>query len=339
MRRTLIPIVGLAVVAMLGTGAPAATATVDPATFSHARVVTTFDAGPAGAFAESLAPDGRGGLVASVTQWGPLISGDPADPSAVWGSNIGQLWRVKPDGTRTTFGPAIDLSPSAMLLGVTTDTRGNAYVVVYRFLGAPPTTMPSGILRVSRSGHLSRLVTLPDGTGPNGVAIYRGHLFIADSFGAIWRAPLDRASTLTKPWLTSPLLLPVDDPNLPPIGANGIAFRDGAAFVTSWAKGLVLRIPVRHNGTAGTLRVFAEGDALVEADGISFDAHGTAWIAVNKGDGSLVTVSRTGRVSPVAVPAGSLDYPTAVVLGSGGTLFVANGGYFSGTPGLVALHR
>jgi hypothetical protein len=34
---------------------------------------------------------------------------------------------------------------------------------------------------------------------------------------------------------------------------------------------------------------------------------------------------------------GSLDYPTAVVLGQAGTVYVANGSYFLGTPSVVAL--
>lgn len=351
MRKALAAAVAVAVAGLVGLAAPANATTPGPApgALSHARTVTTFDPGAGGAFGESMAPDGRGNLVVSVTSWGPLISGDPESPDAVWAPNTGQLWRVRPDGTRTPFGPAIDLTPAAMLLGVAVDPVGNAYVVVYRFPGAGDPTPASGVLRVSRNGTVSRLVTLPDEAGPNGIALHDGMLYITDGGdntigrpGGVWRVPAWKPSTPTTRWFTSSLLSPSDNPDLPPIGANGIAFRDGAMFVVSWGQGLVLRVTLARNGSPAGARVFAKDARLVEADGIAFDAAGRAWVTVNgpaDTGGSLVTLSRSGRLSPVAVPEGVLDYPTQAVVDCRGAVYVVNGSYVNGTPSLVVLTR
>ena len=339
MRKILTTVLATTMVAALATITPAGATSLgvpDPTNLT-AHVVTTFDPGDGGAFAESLAAKGDGSLIASVNQWGA------EQPDGTWADNTGQLFRVRRDGTTTEFGPAIPLGGCAMILGVTVDPSGRALVAVYNY-GPDPSCVtyspPSGVLRVTW-GSVTRLMTLPAGSWPNGVTTHAGKVYVTDSAsGVVWRGSLWRASSPTKPWFKSWQLTSPDPER--PLGANGIAYRNGGLFVTSYIRGLILRIGIGDDGTASGSRVLAKDELLVEADGIAFDAIGRAWVTVNgggDGSGSIVVVSPHGYVKAAGTPVGSLDYPTQAVIDCHGTVYVSNGSYWYGTPNVVALTR
>lgn len=316
----------LAVAACLllaGTAAPAWAAprhdaaqdVAGPAPLTHARVLASW---PAQRFTESIAPDGHDGYLASVTTWGP--------------PNVGQLWRVRATGGRTAFGPAIPLGACSMLLGVAT-AHDVTYVAVYDFEGSDcsgASTAP-GILRVTATG-ARRLTTLPAKAWPNGVLIHDRLLYVTDSAaGAVWRIPLSGGPAPTKPWFTSPLLRGTTQH---PIGANGIVQHDRALYVASSGRGLVLKLELGGSGTVRRQSVFAQSRRLVTVDGLYLDGHGVIWATVNTG--ALVQISRSGRVSAVAVPT-RLDYPTQALVDRRGRVVVANGSFDKGTPTVVSL--
>jgi len=324
MRKTL---VAVAIAALAGSLALSAPATASgTSTHTRAAVIATF--GTTESFAESGTTDRYGNLVVSVTHW---VDG------------VGQLYLVRPDGRTSTFGPPITLGGCAMMLGVDLDSHGNAIVAIFNFDPSCGTdSPPSGLMKVT-SHRVSQLTTLPEGSWPNGVEVVGGTVYVTESLsGAVWTAPAERATKQARLWLTTPLLAPLDDPV---IGANGVLFRDGALWLTSYAQGLVLRVPVRHDGSPGTPRVVASDPRLVTADGITFDEHGVLWVAVNhrtlpdgsQDTGHLVTVDRHGTVSDVARLDGLVDYPTQVLFGHHDLLFVVNGSYFSGTPNITRI--
>jgi sugar lactone lactonase YvrE len=314
-------------------GAPAVP---DPGALDHVSVIAEFPPGDQGAFAESMAPDGRGGMIVSVTTWGA------ADGST---SNFGQLWRVGPDGSAAEFGPRIDLSPSGMLMGVAVDEQGRVFVALNNFGSdyGMPEDPQSGVLRVT-PGVARRVLTLDEQPYPNGLAVVDGTAYVTDSLGSIWSGPTAGAPAQAGRWFSSPLLDPVGPLAF---GANGIAYRKGSLYVTSYSQGSIVRIPIRGNGTEGSPEVVASDPRLVGADGIGFDRSGRLWAAVNGeidwatwsvvDPGSIVMVDTAGTVNPAEVPEGALDYPTAVLPGSGGTLFALNGSFLYGTPDVVAL--
>jgi len=324
----------VAVLTAVGSVAPASAGAraIDP-THLQSRLVTSIDTtGYAfGAFAESMAPDGRGNLVMSVTYYGE-------------GDNDGQVVRVSPDGTQQPIGPRVDLGPYGQLMGVAVDATGRVVVAVLNFalsVGGEYADSPAtGVYRMTPAG-LRPLMALPASSVPNGLLVRMGTLFVADSAaGAVWRGPAHRQSNPTQPWLTSELLAPVDF-----LGANGIAARHGSLYVTSYDQGMVVRVPLRPDGSPGEPSVYAQGDTLVRADGIAFDAGGRLWVTVNpvvgfdtwaqEGDGSLVVVATDGSLRTATTPAGSLDYPTQPTV-LGGTVYVSNGSYVNGTPNLTA---
>lgn len=330
-------LVGLAIAGLAlgqGSAASAATGPPDPGDLDHFSVLTDFPPGEFGTFAESMAPDGRGGMIVSVTTWG-----DEEGTIA----NTGQLWRVRPDGSASEFGPQMDLSPSGMLMGVAVDEQGRVYVALNNFgseygMAEDP---PSGVLRVT-PGTALRVLTLPDDSNPNGLAECAGTLFVADSLGSIWTASTTGAHATAEPWFTSPLLEPGSY-----LGANGIACRKGSVYVTSYDQGLIVRIPIERTGVAGAATVVADHPSLIGADGITFDRSGQLWVAVNGevdweswsvvDPGRIVVVSKSGEVTQAQTPEGSLDYPTALVIGDHGSVYVSNGSFLYGEPTVGAL--
>ena len=213
-----------------------------------------------------------------------------------------------------------------------------------------PEQPSSGVLRITAGG-THRVMTLPCGSMPNEVTNHDRMLYVTDSVGgAVWRGPTMRATSPTSPWFSSALLAPalVSPGDAFGLGANGIVYRHGSLYVNSWAQGLILRIRIGDDGRASGSQIFAQSRLLVRADGLSFDSDGRAWVAVDAqvlpdpdvhfaqvGEGSVVTVSPTGRVSVVRTATGSLDYPTSAVSGSHGAVLVLNGSYVYGTPALV----
>ena len=149
-------------------------------------------------------------------------------------------------------------------------------------------------------------------------------------------APTTRPLTLADAWYADTRLAPApptaDDP---PIGANGVAVAAGGLLVTNWNTGTLYRVPIRPNGRSGRAVVVAHDPSLIEADGIAVDREGRTWVTTNLDGGRLVVVDR-GRVRVVAVPEGSLDYPTQAVLRRG-VVYVLDGSFFAGAPMVVAL--
>lgn len=322
MRRRLAALAAAAVVvaglgaAPVAAGAPKGGAPLSP------RVVTTFDPGPLGSFAESLARDSQGALYASVTDWMP--DGVP---------NTGQVWRIGRDGRRTAYGPSID-TEGGLLSGLVFGDDGALYVGVITFTSDPA----PGVVRIDSNGNLTRVLDLPDWTFPNGLAFHAGYLYVSDSTGAIWRVRprTGVVETQTEPWLADPLLAPQTGWE----GINGIAFLGNNLFGVNADTGTVVRIPVDRSGAPGEIAVVATAAELQTADGVAFDASGRLWVAVNlESGGRLARVATDGSVTVVVDDPGWLDYPSQIVFGAdaGHTLYVENGSLNAGAPSIVAI--
>ena len=321
-----------ATVAALSVAAPAASVATGHHDAVRARVIATF--GTSAAFAESATLDRHGNAVVSVTHWGET-------------DNVGRLYVVRANGHKTQFGPDIALGGCAMILGVDLDARGDAYVAVWNYdPGTCANSPDSGLLKVT-AREKWQLTTLPADTWPNGVDVVGSHAYVTDSLrGAVWKVRIDRVTSPKTPWLVSSLLTPSDDPKLA-IGADGVLYRDGTVWLTSYAQGLIVKVHVRRDGSAGRPVVLASDPRLVTADGIVFDRHGTLWVAVNhraladstSDGGHLVTVSPRGTVRDVAFAEGRLDYPTQPLFVGRHRLLVVNGSYDVMKPNVTLFTR
>jgi sugar lactone lactonase YvrE len=330
MKRLVITLV-LAGVLLIALAAPAGASTA----VWHPGMVAAFSAGDYGAFLEGLAADSHGKLFGSLTKWGYA-----SEDGAIAESNIGEVWRVAQNGNKHLVA-TMDLSPNAMLLGVAVDRGDRVYVATYDF--GDPASIGSSIFRVGPGSAMTKVVALPQGAMPNGIAFHGGRLYITDSaFGAVWRVrPSGDVVTLDAPWFEDALLAggdPTTDPTKTGIGANGLAFRGDRAYVSVADYGRIVRIPVRDDGSPGAPRVICERPKLVTADGIAFDALGRLWIATNAGTtggspgGALYRLSPSGALRQIADDPGWLNYPTMPVFGTTKstlhTLFIANGAYW-----------
>jgi hypothetical protein len=151
---------------------------------------------------------------------------------------------------------------------------------------------------------------------PNGLVFDAGGaLLVTDSAaGAVYKiAPSGAVTT----WASTPLL--AGDPaacggsgNGFPIGANGIAARDGAYYVTNTDRGSVIRIAIKADGTAGAPEIAAGPDcaALAGADGLTVDARGDLVVAVNR-QNKVVRLPKSGAIEILAAN-GVMDFPASV---------------------------
>ncbi|MGZ4198609.1 MAG: SMP-30/gluconolactonase/LRE family protein [Thermoleophilia bacterium] len=288
--------------------------------WSRPGVVATFPPGDNGAFCESLAADRTGHLFASVTVWGTT-------------ANTGQIWRIAANGRKTLVATA-DLGATGMLSGLAFDARGRLFVGWVDF--ADPSVATPGVARLAGET-LTRVVTLPGTSFPNGLAFHDGRLYVSDSaIGAIWRLHPGHAQAPARPWLQNDLLLPGANG----LGANGIAFRHDRLTVAVSDAGRVVQVRVRANGSAGAPVVVAEKPELASVDGIAYDVRGGLWLVTNAN--GLMRLGPKGGLSHVASDPGWLDYPTQPVFGTTPAtrtlLYIANGSFDNGTPNVLVLN-
>ena len=310
-----------AVFAVAGMMSQASAASAAPPTAKAApRIVCEFVPGDGGSFAESLVLGARGDLFASVTDWMPDGVAD-----------VGRIWRIHA-GALQRFGPELDAG-GGLLTGLATDDEGNLYVgdATFGYDTAP------GVFRIDPAGSLTRVLTLPDWTFPNGLTFHAGYLYVSDSTGAIWRTrPGVGGEVQSTPWLADPSLAP----SVGWEGVNGITFAGNTLYAVNADTGTVLRLPLLGDGAPGPISTLISDPALVTADGIALDPDGTLWIAVNhESGGALATVDRHGTLRVVANDPTWLDYPSQPVFGPGRSpiLYVENGSLANGTPDVIAL--
>ncbi|MHB9006404.1 MAG: SMP-30/gluconolactonase/LRE family protein [Limisphaerales bacterium] len=258
-----------------------------------------------------------------------------------------QVWKFSPSGARSLladFGP-----PRGGACGLAVDACGTVYMA--------RTLRPyNGVYRVGANGG----VTLVPGTEqivfPDGLAFDpRGNLFITESFslddpgcgpsgdGGIWRVPKGGTAEL---WLRDELLTGACPPIFFsfPVGANGVAFYHRALYSINTDKTLVVRIPVRPDGSPGQPEVWKQVQDLPESpfyqspafplqlDGLALDVRGNVYIAVPSRN-AIVRIHADDRSQEtIAIhPDVPLDAPLSLAFGTGKgnreCLFVINGGF------------
>ncbi len=273
-------------------------------------------------FPESIAIDRDGKIYASVTDFWFDNSGP----------NVGHVVSVSPDGKQKVV--ATIPVPDGILTGVAFDDDGRLYVNVWS--GTP------GVYRINHDGSTTCVLTLPDGSGPNGIAFYGDVMYVSDSaLGAIWKkGPGDSAAPTTAWFEDYNLIGPYGGHSDSGLGANGIAFYRDGLYIAVYDAGRIVRVPLNDDGSPGEAVLVVQDIKLEQADGIAFDVRGTIWVTLNFING-LGTVARDGTFTLVEDNPGWLDYPTQGAFGTTPetrtTLFVSNGGFMDGVSNIISL--
>ncbi|HEX2643043.1 MAG TPA: SMP-30/gluconolactonase/LRE family protein [Thermoanaerobaculia bacterium] len=260
----------------------------------------------------------------------------------------GEVRKIAPDGTQSTLiqfpigAPLTFCGPFFnAVTGITID-RQERYLyasVVSCDLGS------RGVWRVAlRDGSAELLANLPLESLPNGLDLYRGDLYVADSsLSRVWRVPAEGGEA--EVWLESPLLAGalVDGQPLP--GANGLKVFHGEVYVATSAQGTIVAIPIEPDGSAGEPRIHGVLPAGQGCDDFSFDVHGSLYCATDPSN-TVVRLDPDGTTEILLTAADGLDGPTATAFGRTGqdrfNLYITNGAFpfFSTThrPSLMRLH-
>ncbi len=243
-------------------------------------------------------------------------------------SNGNTIRKRSPAGQESVFST---LPIPVFALGVKVGPDG----CVYNTSVSLDPTIPGAFLwRTCVAGTIAQQFAALDQTGgPNDLAFDdHGNAFVTDPFlGKVWKVtPQGNASV----WLSDPLL---EGNYATPFllfrqqGVNGIAFDESKRnlYLGNLDYGRIIRVPIRHDGEAGTPSVWVTDPRIQGADGIAFDEDGNLFVAVN-GQNNLVRISPRGRVE-VLFTGGLLDSPSSVAFGrrrqDDRTLYVASSAF------------
>jgi len=226
---------------------------------------------------------------------------------------FGEIWKISPDGTEMVLAE-IDGPPAA---GLTVDASGNVY---YAYPTSDENTR--GVYRLTEDGSTERLPGTENIILANGVAFDKqGNLYVSDSIlGAIWRIPSGEAA-VAENWFQHGWLGGCEED---PFGANGVAYWKGSLYVASTTKGLLVRIPILTDGSAGEPEIVAgeddcdpEFDELDSMDGIALDVDGNVY-ALLVIQHKLVRIDpNDGTSATLLTDADGLHNPASIAFGTG----------------------
>lgn len=217
-----------------------------------------------------------------------------------------RIERIARDGARSVFA-----SLPEGITGIELAADGGLYASG-RIKGGPET-----VYRVDRAGRVEVLAEVREAKFLNGMAsISPSTLLVVDSSArTVWK--VDLATRRVSAWLVHEWLGHRDSAHEFPKntgipGANGIKrFRD-AVYVSSTDRGLILRIPITLDGSAGEPAVWAR-DLVV--DDFAFDVDGNLYGATHPLS-TIVRVRSDGSRATIATAAQGVVGATAVAFGT-----------------------
>lgn len=229
---------------------------------------------------------------------------------------VGEIRKIAPDGTQSIV---VKLDEGPAPAGLAIDPKGTLYYALFTL-----DKSTRGVYRVERDGVPKRLPGSGEIILPNGLIFDKqGNLYVSDSIpGIVWRIPPGGAA---EPWIQDDSLLGCGlDPNLPPVGANGLAYWHNHLYVASTEQGFIARVPVLPDGRAGELEVFA-GDpdcdptleGLDSVDGIAMDVHGDIYALLVIQNKLVKVDNESGEFVELLDAGDGLHNPASIAFGTG----------------------
>jgi sugar lactone lactonase YvrE len=247
-----------------------------------APILATVATWRAPAFLENLAIDAEGAVFVSVYSHKRVDRYDPA--------------------TRATT-PFAEVPAPPM--GLAFDGRGVLWMT-----GGTLREGPGYIWRVEPGGAVRQWCKLLDARFMNGCTLHpNGRTLLAceSASGDILAIDLDQPGRWDV-WLQGDRLRPVV-PGYP--GSNGIKFREGWAWITVSGRGLMVRVPIQPDGSAGCLEIAA---TRLMADDFAFGMSGSLYITTHP-EHTLVRLDPSGARTTLAGPEQGMIGSTACAFG------------------------
>jgi sugar lactone lactonase YvrE len=152
-------------------------------------------------------------------------------------------------------------------------------------------------------------VQIPDAVFMNGCTPHPdGHTLLACESVTGRVLAIDLSERRYESWLADGRLRP-GSAQIP--GANGIKLRDNQAWISVTDRDLILRVPVRGDGTAGALDVAAEH---LRGDDFAFAASGALYIATHPAN-TVLRLAADGTRATIAGPGQGAVGSTACAFG------------------------
>ena len=182
----------------------------------------------------------------------------------------------------------------------------------------------TGVWRLRPGSAPVQIAELPADGFPNGMAIdnQTGDLYVADSFlGKVWKVPTQGGAPSA--WATGPTLDKVSFG-----GANGLVLHDNAIWVSNTDQGVIVRIPIRGDGSAGPIDPVVTG-LTGGLDDFAVVGHDNTIIAALNMADEVIQVKPGGKPRVLLTGADGLSTPTSVRVHHD-TMYVTNAAYFTG---------
>jgi sugar lactone lactonase YvrE len=184
-----------------------------------------------------------------------------------------------------------------------------------------------GIWKVNRETGATALIgPAPSATVLNGIDVYKGYVYAADTFdGLIWRVPVTGGNL--ELWADHPLLKRPPGAVFP--GPNGLRVFRREIYTAVSATGNLVAFPIEADGSAGTPRVHANISPQ-GCDEFTFDVHGVIYCTTDPFN-TVVRIEPDGTSSNLLTAADLLDGPTSVAFGRRGqnrkNLYITNAAF------------
>jgi sugar lactone lactonase YvrE len=170
---------------------------------------------------------------------------------------------------------------------------------------------PGYVYRVDRDGAVRQWCELPDALFINGCTMHpngRTLLICESASGRIVAIDLDQPGRW-EVWLEENRLRSAV-PGYP--GANGIKIRDGWAWISVSGRRMMVRVPIRPDGSAGSLEIAA---TRFLPDDFAFGKSGSVYITTHP-EHSLIRLDPSGARTTLAGPEQGMVGSTACAFGS-----------------------
>ena len=169
---------------------------------------------------------------------------------------------------------------------------------------------PAYVYRVERDGAVRLWCELPDAVFINGCTMHpngRMLLVCESASGRILAIDLDEPGHWNV-WLQGDLLKPIV-PGYP--GANGIKIRDEWAWISVSGRRLMVRVPIKPDGSAGEIEIAA---ARLSADDFAFGITGAVYVTTHP-EHTFVRLESPGNRTTLAGPEQGMVGSTACAFG------------------------